>query len=108
MLIRSRSGITLTSNGQSVLKYVRTILIWNDKLRQEAASTNGLEAGTVRIDAFTSVCVQWLPECMKHFKQDYPFVKIKVFQGSDQDIEKWIANGVIDFVFITLPTVESF
>jgi DNA-binding transcriptional LysR family regulator len=108
LLIRSRSGITLTSNGQRILKYVRTILHWDEKLKQEAASINGLEVGTVRIGAFTSVCIQWLPECMKHFKQEHPFIEIKIFQGSYQDIETWIANGVIDFGFITLPTIEYF
>lgn len=108
LLIRSRSGITLTSNGQRILSYVRTILHWDEKLKQEAASINGLEAGTIRIGAFTSVCIQWLPECMRHFKREHPLIEIKILQGSYQDIEKWIANGVIDFGFITLPTLESF
>lgn len=108
LLIRSRSGITLTSNGKRILKYVRTILQWDEKLKQEAASINGLVAGTVRIGAFTSVCIQWLPECMRHFKQKYPFIEIKIYQGSYKDVEEWIANGVIDFGFIILPTLESF
>ena len=108
LLIRSRTGITLTSNGQIIIQYVRTILQWDEKLKQEAASINGLETGTVRIGAFTSVCIQWLPECMKHFKQEHPLIEIKIYQGSYQDIEEWITNGVIDFGFITLPTLESF
>lgn len=68
LLIRSRSGITLTSNGQRMLKSVRTVLHWDEKLKQEAASIKGLEVGTVRIGAFTSVCIQWLPRLLKNFK----------------------------------------
>ncbi|MBV6682595.1 LysR family transcriptional regulator [Bacillus sp. JRC01] len=108
LLIRKRSGIILTSNGQSILGYIRTILQWNEKLQQEAAAINGLEAGTIRIGAFTSVCIQWLPECIKLFKLNYPLIEIKVLQGTYQDVERWIAEGVIDFGFVTLPTFESF
>lgn len=108
LLIRNRSGITLTSNGERILFYIRTILHWDEKLKQEAALIKGLEVGTVRIGAFTSVCIQWLPEWLKHFKQMYPFIDMKIYQGSYYDIEKWIATGVVDFGFTTLPTLESF
>ncbi|RVT59833.1 LysR family transcriptional regulator [Niallia taxi] len=108
LLIRSRSGITLTSNGQRMLKSVRTVLHWDEKLKQEAASIKGLEVGTVRIGAFTSVCIQWLPRLLKNFKQEHPFIEIKIFQGGYQDVEEWITNGVIDFGFTTLPTTENF
>jgi len=108
LLIRSRSGVNLTSNGERILKYVRNILHWDEKLKQEAASINGLEVGTVRIGAFTSVCTQWLPGIMKKFKQEHPSITIKIFQGEFKDIEQWIMNGVIDFGFITLPTLENF
>ncbi|CAH0221730.1 LysR family transcriptional regulator [Peribacillus simplex] len=108
LLIRSRSGITLTSNGHSILKSIRNVLHWNEKLKQQAASINGLEVGTIRIGAITSVCIQWLPGLMKNFKQEFPLIEIKIFQGGYQDIEEWITNGVIDFGFITLPTMQSF
>ncbi|MBT2733788.1 LysR family transcriptional regulator [Bacillus sp. ISL-7] len=108
LLIRSRSGITLTSNGERILKYIRTILHWDEKMKQEVASINGLEVGTVRIGAFTSVCIQWLPKCIKHFKEEHPFIEIKIFQGDYEDVDMWITNGVIDFGFITLPSLKSF
>jgi DNA-binding transcriptional LysR family regulator len=108
LLIRSRSGITLTSNGERILKYIRTILHWDEKMKQEVASINGLEVGTVRLGAFTSVCIQWLPKCIKHFKEEHPFIEIKIFQGDYEDVDKWITNGVIDFGFITLPSLKSF
>ncbi|MGG3451751.1 LysR family transcriptional regulator substrate-binding protein [Domibacillus aminovorans] len=77
-------------------------------MKQEVASINGLEVGTVRIGAFTSVCIQWLSKCIKQFKEEHPFVEIKIFQGDYEDVDKWIANGMIDFGFITLPSLQSF
>lgn len=108
LLIRGRSGITLTSNGQRILKSIRTVLHWDEKLKQEASSIKGLEVGTVRIGVFTSVCIQWLPRLLKKFKQEHSLIEIKIFQGGYQDIEDWITNGVIDFGFTTLPTTGAF
>ncbi|KAB2336298.1 LysR family transcriptional regulator [Cytobacillus depressus] len=108
LLTRNRSGISLTSNGKRILKYVRTILHWDEKMKQEAASIKGIEVGTIRIGAFTSVCTQWLPGIMKKFKEEHPAIEIKILQGGYEDIEHWIRNGSVDFGFVTLPTDKSF
>lgn len=108
LLIRSRSGVSLTSNGERILSYVRMILHWDEKMKQEAAYINGLELGTIRIGVFTSVCTRWLPGIMKHFKKEHPSIVIKLLQGGYEDIEKWILTGAVDFGFVTLPTVEAF
>ncbi len=105
LLIRSRSGITLTSNGERMLKHTRTILQSEEKMRQEVALINGISIGTVRIAAFPGVCIQWLPKVMKHFKQEYPSIEVKIFQGGFRDIEDWITNGEVDFGFVALPTL---
>jgi len=108
LLIRHRSGVSLTSDGERILKYIRAILHAEEKMKQEAASITGLEVGTIRIGAFTSVCIKWLPGLMKRFKQDHPSIEIKILQGGYRDIEQWITNGSIDFGFVSLPTAESF
>ncbi|GAA3324866.1 hypothetical protein GCM10020331_054450 [Ectobacillus funiculus] len=78
-------------------------------MKQEAASINGLEVGTVRIGAPASVCIQWLPALMRYFKKRVSSDRnSNFFQAGYQDIEEWITNGVIDFGFIALPTLESF
>jgi DNA-binding transcriptional LysR family regulator len=37
LLIRNRSGVKLTVNGEQVLQPIREILKWNEKLKQEVA-----------------------------------------------------------------------
>ncbi len=108
ILNRGRSGITLTSNGERVLRYVREILKWNNEMTQEIADIKGLEIGTVRIGTFSSVSVQWLPEILKEFSKYYPSIDIELFEGDYDEIEKWISNGEVDFGFLSIPTSLRF
>jgi DNA-binding transcriptional LysR family regulator len=108
ILNRGRSGINLTSNGERVLRYIREILKWNEELVQEIANINGLEIGTVRIGTFSSVSVQWLPEILKTFNENHPSIDITLLEGDYSDIEQWIATGLVDFGFVSLPTSQPF
>ena len=71
VLIRSKSGITLTSNGENLLPYVNAVLNSDESLHQLVADMNGLQMGTVKIGVFSSVCTSWLPDIMSSFKEKY-------------------------------------
>ncbi len=108
LLNRGRSGINLTSNGEHVLKYIREILKWNEEMHQEIANIKGLTIGKVRIGTFSSVSAQWLPEVLKNFNEVYPSIEITLLEGDYDDIENWIANGIVDFGFVSLPSLHHF
>lgn len=108
LLTRDRSGVSLTSNGERVLKIIREILLWQERMNQEISAINGLETGTVRIGTFTSVSSQWLPGIIKKFQTLYPAIEIKLLEGYYDDIEEWISRGTVDFGFVSLPTTKAF
>ncbi|MEK3936039.1 LysR family transcriptional regulator [Sporosarcina sp. FSL W7-1349] len=108
LLIRSRSGAALTQNGEKMLVYIQEILKSNEQLLQEAAKINGLETGIVRIGTFPSVSIHWIPQIIKLFREDFPLIDIKLYEGNYDDITKWIAEGKIDFGFLSLPVSKSF
>ena len=108
ILIRGRAGIKLTSNGERVLRHIHEMLKWNEQMVQEIANIKGLEIGTVRIGTFSSVSVQWLPEILKSFNADLPAIEIKLLEGDYDTLEHWIATGMVDFGFVSLPTSKSF
>ena len=81
LLRRARSGVKLTDEGERLLPFVRALLSADEQLRQSAASIRGLDQGTVRIGAFTSVAVHWLPPVLKEFQRDYPNVEFKLLNG---------------------------
>lgn len=108
ILNRGRSGIHLTGNGERLLQYVREILKWNEELMQEVANINGLEIGTVRIGTISSVSIHWLPEILKIFNENHPSIEVKLLEGDYHDVEHWISTGMVDFGFVSLPTLHHF
>lgn len=103
LFVRNRSGVRLTAGGEALLPGVREVLQSNNKLKQQAAKLLGLESGTARIGAFTSVSVAWLPKIIRSFANLYPKIEVAIEQGGDDDVAEWIINGQVDLGFIVLP-----
>ena len=103
VLTRSRAGAKLTDNGQRIMPAIRNMLNYEEQLWQTVSHIRGVQTGTVRIGAFTSVAVHWLPGVIKKFQQDYPNVDIKLLTGDYYDVEEWINAGLVDLGFVTLP-----
>ena len=103
LLKRARSGLKLTDEGERLLPFVRALLAADEQLEQTAAAIRGLDLGTVRIGAFTSVAVHWLPAVLKEFQHDYPRVEFRLFNGDYHDVNEWLLDGSIDIGFVALP-----
>ena len=103
VITRSKAGVRLTADGEKIMPAVRGILNYEEQLMQTASAIRGLESGTVRIGAFTSVAVHWLPGVIKEFQRDYPNVDIKLLNGDYFDVEKWLTEGSVDLGFVTVP-----
>ena len=103
VLKRGRAGVSLTAEGERLMPAVRALLGAAEQLNQTAASIRGLDAGTVRIGAFTSVAVHWLPAVLKEFQADYPNVEFRLFNGDYHDVEQWLSDGSIDIGFVNVP-----
>lgn len=100
---RSRAGIKLTPEGEKLMPAVRSLLNSAEQLGQLVSSIRGLDSGTVRIGAFTSVAVHWLPAVLKEFQADYPNVEFKLLNGDYHDVEQWLSDGSVDLGFVTMP-----
>ena len=107
LLKRGRAGVSLTAEGERIMPAGRSLLSSAEQLGQMAASIRGLDAGTVRIGAFTSVAVHWLPGVLKEFQADYPKVEFRLLNGDYHDVEQWLADGSIDIGFVTVPCTLS-
>lgn len=103
LFLRNHNGAELTNDGETVLPIIRRILNTEEQLHQVADNIKGLNDGRVRIGAFSSVCINWLPTILQHFKDDYPHVEVTIFQGTFNQIIAGIHDGSIDVGFSLLP-----
>ena len=103
VLKRSRAGVSLTGEGERLMPAVRSLLSSAEQLEQTASAIRGLDTGTVRIGAFTSVAVHWLPGVLKEFQNDFPNVDFRLMNGDYHDVEEWLSDGSIDIGFVNVP-----
>ena len=107
LLLRSRTGVTLTREGE-LLPYIRDVANAHRMLSEQAANFHGLQSGTIRIGTFTSVSSRLLPPVMKAFKEAHPNLRFELHQGVYSEIEEWVRTGVVDFGFTDASRVTPF
>lgn len=107
VLVRSKSGVTLTNYGEHLLPYVNVVLNSDESLQQAISELNGLKKGKVKLGVFSSVCTNWLPEILNSFQSMYPEIYIEVFQGTYDDVYYWIKNGVVDLGFLSVSSARD-
>lgn len=107
LLERNRGGIKLTEAGAMILPKMEVILQKEQELAQLLEDIRSANAGSVRLGAFTSVAVHWLPGMIRAFQQAHPKTELEMFNGDYHDIEQWLRSGDIDLAFVTLPAPEG-
>jgi Transcriptional regulator len=107
LLTRNKSGVTLTSFGEALLPYIRAVLNSEAILHQEVASLKGLETGVVRLGCFNSICTTHLPKLIRKFNENYPIIKIQLYQGTYDDIIGWLKSGVVEIGFLSKASAEN-
>ena len=108
LLERGKQGVCLTSSGVELLPYAMRLCQEFDKLQMKIDDMNGIQSGTIRIGTFSSVATHWLPNIIAAFEKQYPNIEYELLLGDYEEIEKWIAEGRVDFGFIRLPTKKPF
>lgn len=107
LMERSRGGIRLTEAGEMILPKMEAVLQKEQELTQLLEDIRCANAGSVRLGAFTSVAVHWLPGMIRAFQQAHPGAELEMFNGDYHDIEQWLNSGEIDLAFVTLPAPEG-
>jgi DNA-binding transcriptional LysR family regulator len=107
LILRSRTGITLTPDGEEFLPFIKNICNSHRKLKEKQKEMKGLQSGLIRIGTFSSLSCHLLPGLMKDFKEQYPAVHFELHQGDYTDISNWIKEGTVDFGFVNPKAVSN-
>ncbi|MET3803190.1 DNA-binding transcriptional LysR family regulator [Nakamurella sp. UYEF19] len=102
LVVRDRTGSTLTDVGRTLLPHAETALRAVDRLADEAAEVTGLQRGRLRLGAFPTAC-QLLSPLIRAFGRRFPAVQIVLLEGSDTEVGEWIAARVVDLGVVTGP-----
>ena len=99
LFVRGKGGVSLTRSGEA--------LSADEALTQTVGELKGVQRGKVRIGAFNSVCVAWLPQLVAEYRVKYPGVEIEIDQGTYDDVIEWIKTGVVDLGFLSTESTRD-
>lgn len=108
LLERSKNGVHLTSAGEQILPYIRSLMDDYRKLNDYVNELKGVQTGIIRIGTFSSVAINWLPNIFAKLQKDFPKIEYEMLLGDYNEIEKWINDGRVDCGFLSLPSSSNF
>jgi DNA-binding transcriptional LysR family regulator len=102
LLLRSRSGVTLTEEGKSVYPLIEQTLTADARIREKALEVRGLETGTVRIASISSVATHWLPVLIRTFRAEHPNIRFQIRTGNFAGVLEYLRTGLADFALTSI------
>ena len=108
LLVRDYGGAHPTADGADLLPWVQEACGADRRLAARAAELRHLEGGSVRVAAFTSTAIQWLPGMAREFERLHPAVDLDIVCMDDQDrLEEMVWDGEADVGFAVLPVKRA-
>lgn len=101
ILRRTKHGVELTTDGETLLPYIRLVVTHYNRVDEVVDSIRGLQRGSICIGTYCSIAAHWLPPIIQKFQQLYPSIAIRIREGGMSDVERWLYEGSIDFGFLS-------
>jgi DNA-binding transcriptional LysR family regulator len=98
-----KRNLRLTSAGERFLEFAEAILENYDCLKEDLSELQGLQKGRLRIAAPFTTLYHLVPETLKEYVIQFPYVELTILDRSQQVVIELVRNGDIDLGF----TLES-
>ena len=95
--------LRLTSAGERFFEFAGAILESYDCLKEDLSELQGLQKGRLRIAAPFTTLYHLVPETLKEYIIQFPYVELTILDRSQQVVIELVRNGDIDLGF----TLES-
>ena len=99
LLVRDRSGVRLTDAGERLLPAIQDVLRAGRRLEDQLAAQAGRQKGSIRVAAYSSICMHWLPTIIQQFRWAHPDISVDIRMGSVEEIYRWLQEGTADVSF---------
>lgn len=99
LLLRDRYGVRLTAAGVRLLPAIQELVEANRRLEGQIAAQGSLKRENIRVAAYSSICMHWLPTIVQQFRWACPDVSVDIRMGSVEEIYRWLQEGTVDLSF---------
>ena len=101
VLLRGRAGAA-DSGGERIYPLVRQVLSASQALDREIALINSHKEDTIRVAAYSSIAMHWLPEVIQQFRRIHPELTVDIQMGSVEEVYRWVREDKADMGFASL------
>ncbi|MDO4467834.1 MAG: LysR family transcriptional regulator [Bacillota bacterium] len=100
IILRNHNGISLTPQGEELLPVIREYLRANTSLQNKIQSIKTKRSESIRIAAYSSIAMHWMPEILYRFRRICPNVNVDL-RMVDNALEPFelLEEGKTDVVF---------
>lgn len=103
LFIRSTKRVSLTPEGEILLKHIEPAMNLIKKGENQLLEANTLNGGQLRIGASDTICRYFLVPYLSRFHKAYPKVHIKVTNQTSIECAKLLEHGQVDFIITNYP-----
>jgi len=107
LLHRTGKGVTVTGQGELLLKAANRIHRDLQDVAWEISETQKLQRGLLSLGGGMTVCMYVLPRLLKKFRTLHQDVELRVTSGTSEAILRLVRNHQVDLGLLTLPIVAS-
>lgn len=100
LLDRGRYGVRLTEEGERIAPAIREFLQANANLDNAIAEVSAFRNETIRVAAFASMAMHWLPTIIQQFRAECPNVDVDIRMADDVEAPyELLSQGKMDIIF---------
>lgn len=107
LFVRSKKGVALTENGREMMPLIRDIVSAHETAEQMSCEIRGLYRGTINIGSYFAISAMWMPQILKVFGERYPGIRIRLREGGNAKISRWLRERSADCCFCGKPDPET-
>lgn len=104
---RTAKGVTLTSDGETLLHYVVSALNTLEVAEEKLLASQHLVSGQLRIGVGDTISRYFLLPYVEKFFAAYPGVNLKILNGTTNEICQYIKDGQADIGICNLPLADT-
>lgn len=94
-------GIRPTERGKQLLPVVREIIRNEEALSIKIDQLKLNEKSVIRVGAYSSIALNWLPSIVQKYNKDFPDVVIKIQTGAVPSLYSGLDEDLFDIVFVS-------
>jgi LysR family transcriptional regulator, low CO2-responsive transcriptional regulator len=106
LLDRQGKRVRLTQAGEILYDYARRVLNLVDEAAVAIEQLRGLERGSLRVGASTTVGIYVVPIALGAFKKRHPGLQVSLEIGSRERLQAGVLNGELDVAVLSPPVKD--